>query len=296
MRFKHVFLVSVAAAVTACSPSNGHEKGGGHGPGGGMPASEVTVMTAATEALPVSWEYVGQTAGSREVEVRARVTGILMSRNFKEGERVKKGQSLFTIDPKPFEAALARAVADLAAVEARLEQATAQCRAPEAALCREGGEPEGERRRRVGRGDRRRRRAGRAGAPHRGEAQHGIHEGRGSSFRHHYPGAALGRHADLGPGRAAHERGAGRPDLGQLRHPGQRAGAHPEGRAGRHPQAAARFRGRAAPRRRQRLRAQGQARLLRRARLARRPARARRAPSCRIRTARWARASSCAWC
>jgi membrane fusion protein (multidrug efflux system) len=88
-----------------------------------MPASEVTVMTAATEVLPVSWEYVGQTAGSREVEVRARVTGILMSRNFKEGERVKKGQSLFTIDPKPFEAALARAVADLAAVEARLEQA-----------------------------------------------------------------------------------------------------------------------------------------------------------------------------
>jgi membrane fusion protein (multidrug efflux system) len=123
MRFKHLFLVSVAAVVTACSPSNGREKGGGHGPGGGMPASEVTVMTAATEALPVSWEYVGQTAGSREVEVRARVTGILMSRNFKEGERVKKGQSLFTIDPKPFEAALARAVADLAAVEARLEQA-----------------------------------------------------------------------------------------------------------------------------------------------------------------------------
>jgi membrane fusion protein (multidrug efflux system) len=91
--------------------------------GGGMPPSEVTVMTAAQEALPVSWEYVGQTAGSREVEVRARVTGILLSRNFKEGERVKKGQSLFTIDPKPFEAALARAVADVAAAEARWEQA-----------------------------------------------------------------------------------------------------------------------------------------------------------------------------
>ena len=123
MRFKQLVVVSAAVVVAACSPSNGREKGGGHGPGGGMPASEVTVMTAATEALPVSWEYVGQTAGSREVEVRARVTGILMSRNFKEGERVKKGQSLFTIDPKPFEAALARAVADLAAVEARLEQA-----------------------------------------------------------------------------------------------------------------------------------------------------------------------------
>jgi membrane fusion protein (multidrug efflux system) len=58
------------------------------------------------------------------VEVRARVTGILLSRNFKEGDRVKKGQSLFTIDPKPFEAALARAVADLAAAQARHEQAS----------------------------------------------------------------------------------------------------------------------------------------------------------------------------
>ena len=61
------------------------------------------------QTLPVSWEYVGQTIGSREVEVRARVTGILLGRNFKEGERVKKGQSLFTIDPAPFQAAVARA-------------------------------------------------------------------------------------------------------------------------------------------------------------------------------------------
>jgi membrane fusion protein (multidrug efflux system) len=90
---------------------------------GGMPPPEVTVTTATQEALPVTWEYVGQTAGSREVEVRARVTGILLSRNFTEGSRVKKGQSLFTIDPKPFEAALARAVADVAAAEARWEQA-----------------------------------------------------------------------------------------------------------------------------------------------------------------------------
>jgi membrane fusion protein (multidrug efflux system) len=124
MRFRQLVLASFGVVVAACSPSNGSEKGGGHGPmGGGMPPSEVTVMTASQEALPVTWEYVGQTAGSREVEVRARVTGILVSRNFTEGSRVKKGQSLFTIDPKPFEAALARAVADLAAAEARYEQA-----------------------------------------------------------------------------------------------------------------------------------------------------------------------------
>ena len=55
--------------------------------------------------------------------MRARVTGILLSRNFSEGAAVKKGQSLFTIDPAPFEAALARAEADVAAAEARLDQA-----------------------------------------------------------------------------------------------------------------------------------------------------------------------------
>jgi membrane fusion protein, multidrug efflux system len=124
MRFKQLALIPLALALAACSPSNGNEKGGkGHGPTGGMPpASEVTVMTATAQSMPVTFEYVGQTAGSREVEVRARVTGILLSRNFKEGERVTKGQSLFTIDPKPFEAALARTVADVAAAEARLEQ------------------------------------------------------------------------------------------------------------------------------------------------------------------------------
>jgi membrane fusion protein, multidrug efflux system len=124
MRFKQLVLLPVAVVVAACSPSNGSEKGAKGGPmGGGMPAPEVTVVTAEAQPLPVSWEYVGQTAGSREVEVRARVTGILLSRNFKEGERVKKGQSLFTIDPAPFRAAAARAEADVVAAQARYDQA-----------------------------------------------------------------------------------------------------------------------------------------------------------------------------
>lgn len=123
MRLKELFVVSLLLPLAACSPSGGSEKGAHKGGPGAMPPAAVTVTIAKSESLPVTWEYVGQAAGSREVEVRARVTGILLSRNFKEGERVKKGQSLFTIDPEPFRAALARAEADVAAEQARLEQA-----------------------------------------------------------------------------------------------------------------------------------------------------------------------------
>jgi membrane fusion protein (multidrug efflux system) len=125
MRFKHIALLS-SFVLAACSPSGGQEKGGQDkkgGPLGGMPPPEVTVAAVQPRALPVNFEYVGQTAGSREAEVRSRVQGILVSKNFREGEAVKKGQSLYTIDPAPFEAALARAAADVAAAEARFGQA-----------------------------------------------------------------------------------------------------------------------------------------------------------------------------
>ena len=123
MRFKQIALVVLVPAVAACSPSGGQEKGAHGGPGGAMPPAEVSAVTVEAKPLPVAFEYVGQTAGSREVEVRARVTGILLKRNFEEGARVKRGQSLFTIDRAPYEAALARAQADVAAAEARAQQA-----------------------------------------------------------------------------------------------------------------------------------------------------------------------------
>jgi membrane fusion protein (multidrug efflux system) len=123
MRFKQIATVLLAALAAACSPSGGNEKGGKGGSGMAMPPPEVNVVTVTPRALPAAFEYVGQTAGSREVEVRARVTGILLGRNFDEGGPVRKGQSLFTIDPAPFEAAVARAEADVAAAQARHEQA-----------------------------------------------------------------------------------------------------------------------------------------------------------------------------
>ena len=113
----------LALVVAACSPSDGSEKKGGGHPGMGMPPPEVSTVTVAPRSLTLTFEYVGQTAGSREVEVRARVAGIMLKRNFVEGAPVKEGQSLYSIDPAQFEAAAARAEAEVVGAQARLEQA-----------------------------------------------------------------------------------------------------------------------------------------------------------------------------
>lgn len=87
-----------------------------------MPAMPVTVRTVAQQAVPVLIEAVGQAEGSKDVEVRARVAGLLQSQRFAEGERVKAGAALFTIERAPFEIALAQARAALAADQARVDQ------------------------------------------------------------------------------------------------------------------------------------------------------------------------------
>jgi membrane fusion protein (multidrug efflux system) len=107
-----------ALVLSGCGPSGGDVSK----KGGGFPPAAVSVVSVQAADLPVELEYTGQTVGFREVEIRPRVGGILLSRNFQEGSRVARGQSLFNIDPAPFEAAAARAEADLAGAEARLEQ------------------------------------------------------------------------------------------------------------------------------------------------------------------------------
>jgi membrane fusion protein, multidrug efflux system len=91
--------------------------------GAAPPPPEVTVVAVQPQSVPATFDYVGQTAGYREVEVRARITGIILKRNYHEGGPVTQGASMFTIDPAPFEVALARAQAALASAEARLAQA-----------------------------------------------------------------------------------------------------------------------------------------------------------------------------
>lgn len=88
------------------------------------PAVEVTVVTVAPQTIAVTFEAIGQTEGSREVELRARVGGILLRHAYTEGSFVKEGTLLFKIDPAPYEAALNRLKGVLAQEEAQLEKAT----------------------------------------------------------------------------------------------------------------------------------------------------------------------------
>ena len=101
-----VFFLTMLSSLLLSACGKAPESGQASMFGGPVPVAAVTVQE---ETLPITLEYAAQTLGSREVEVRARVTGILQKRNYVEGAKVKAGQSLFTIDPAPFEAALARA-------------------------------------------------------------------------------------------------------------------------------------------------------------------------------------------
>lgn len=85
---------------------------------------EVYVTPVIEQDVPVYLELAGQTEGFQDVDIRARVEGFLQTVNFREGSFVSKGALLYTIDPKPLEAALAGAKADLQTARARLEKTT----------------------------------------------------------------------------------------------------------------------------------------------------------------------------
>ena len=87
------------------------------------PPVAVTVLTVAPKPVPLIVEAVGRTEGSREVEVRARVTGFVQKQLYAEGEPVRAGVPLYRIERAPFESALAQARATLSQDRAKLEQA-----------------------------------------------------------------------------------------------------------------------------------------------------------------------------
>lgn len=92
---------------------------------GGAPPRPTEVSVTELKAAPVAldYSYSGRAAPFREVEVRARVAGILKERVYIEGAKVKAGDVLFRIDPTPFEIEVAQAQANLQQAKVKLEQA-----------------------------------------------------------------------------------------------------------------------------------------------------------------------------
>jgi membrane fusion protein (multidrug efflux system) len=114
-------LVAVLAGCGQGASTPGASPGGA--PSQTPPAVQARVIQVSPQRVPIVLQAVGQVQGSKEVEVRARVTGILLKRLYNEGELVRAGAPLFQIDAAPFEIALAQARAQLAQERARNEQA-----------------------------------------------------------------------------------------------------------------------------------------------------------------------------
>jgi len=133
------FVASMLALTAACS-SKGDQKHDAT-----PPPATVIVAEASQRTVPIYSEFVGQTRAEETVELRARVEGILLKVHFKEGSSVRKGQLLFTIDKRPFQASLlsakalgTKAVSDQAQAEQRTDvlEAKAQLADAEAVLTR----------------------------------------------------------------------------------------------------------------------------------------------------------------
>lgn len=104
----------LAACAESEAQGNGEEE---------MPPPPVTVASVERQDVAVKGEYAGRVRGSREVEVRARVDGILEKRLYQEGQIVEAGEPLFRIDQEPYAIALEQTLAERQDAEASLRQA-----------------------------------------------------------------------------------------------------------------------------------------------------------------------------
>jgi len=105
-------VVSCALAPLACKPQQP----------GAAAAIPVQVAEVVQRDVPIKGEWIGTTQGTVDAEIRAQVTGYLIAQNYQEGRIVKKGDLLFTIDPRPLRAALEQARGDLGRASAQLEK------------------------------------------------------------------------------------------------------------------------------------------------------------------------------
>jgi RND family efflux transporter MFP subunit len=115
----------LGVVVTGCGPSRAT--------GPPAPPPPVVKAEAVTEQdVPISAEWVGTLVGSINAQIRPRVSGHLVSQNYKEGALVRSGDLLFQVDPRPYQAALEQAEANLLQAESQLSQAKAQVSASRA--------------------------------------------------------------------------------------------------------------------------------------------------------------------
>ncbi len=118
-------LTLLAALLAACS---GGQQGGPGGPGG---PPEVSVVPVVTRTVQEQDEFTARLEAPDTVELRARVAGTLEAVHFREGQLVKKGDLLFTLDARPYQAELARFEAQLAATRTQAELARAEMKRAE---------------------------------------------------------------------------------------------------------------------------------------------------------------------
>jgi RND family efflux transporter MFP subunit len=102
------------------------------GPSANAPPPDVEVVQVEQKDVPIYREWIGTLEGLVNAEIKAQVTGYLIKQNYVEGSFVKKGELLFEIDPRPFQASLDQAQGQLAQATGQLEQAQAQLKVNQA--------------------------------------------------------------------------------------------------------------------------------------------------------------------
>ena len=124
---KRFILVGALAALDVVGVGCGGKEGAAKKAAGAAgPAVSVVVAPVVQKTVPVYSEFTARTDANDTVEIRARVAAFLQSMHFQEGTAVKKGQPLFTLDKREFEASLQTAKAQLAKAEADLQSAREQ--------------------------------------------------------------------------------------------------------------------------------------------------------------------------
>lgn len=115
---KNILILLAAAVLAACSQGDASQKAA-KGDAKGAAALAVSAIEVAPREVPVTFEAVGRAEGSREVQVRARVNGILERQLYSEGAPIKAGAPLFRIERAPFEIELQQARGMLAQEQSR---------------------------------------------------------------------------------------------------------------------------------------------------------------------------------